>query len=595
MKGEEFPPRRSTKVLSESSWATWVLALACLYTLLTRGAHILTAEYSLLLRIIEDDTYYYLQPAWNLKEKGIYSFDGVGKTYGFQPLWMIAVTALSWVSSNKEVFLRLTLLASVVLFVASGVALYRLARRDKNPLAAAVGVSAFWLLNPWLADVFTRGKENAIHALVLLLSTLSAHFILTRPRDVRSLKWAMLGALLGLMLLARVNNVLFIATLVGLFIWRNGWLSLRPGPVLLALGAMLVVTAPWFVYAQLELGTTFPTSGSAKLKAVRPEQLMELLSWNSVSRISRSIVGLYRDLFPPLLVTLFAWAWVTRLRKKTQGPMPFRERFTGWLRRDPATALLVSYAMVNIGATFVLLNPWFDYGIWYRVPEQCASVLLVTRAFSALFSSASVGEVAPSLEPLNEPSAAPASFSESLTRGLSLRSPLGASLAASVVLWSLLFRLLVPAEEPPYRGWQDRIYEAVASVPELIPKGASIGAWNGGLIGYLLDDYTVYNLDGLANTREFLDVIGPNVGGLRLTPDHRNLAAWLAEHDVEYIIDFMDLDELDKPPCFALIGFNRCRVLKTVGLPLPFGSDRTLAESILELGPYEPPGGTFGL
>lgn len=228
MTGKELSPRQPTKVFSESSSGAWVLALACLYTLFTRGAHIFTAEYSLLLRIIEDDTYYYLQPAWNLKEKGIYSFDGVGKTYGFQPLWMIAVTALSWLSSSKEALLRGALLASVVLFIASGIALYRLARRDRSPLATAVGVSAFWLLNPWLVDVFTRGKENAIHALALLLSTLSAHFILTRPRDVRAIKWAVLGALLGLVLLARVNNVLFIAALVGLFIWRNGWPLFAP-------------------------------------------------------------------------------------------------------------------------------------------------------------------------------------------------------------------------------------------------------------------------------------------------------------------------------------------------------------------------------
>lgn len=349
---------------------------------------------------------------------------------------------------------------------------------------------------------------------------------------------------------------------------------------------MLAVAGPWFAYAQFELGTTFPTSGSAKLKAVRPEQLAELLSWNSVTRISRSLVGVYRDLLPPVVLTLLGWVWVTRLRREAQEPLPLAERFTRWLKRDPATALLVSYAFVNLGATFILLNPWFDYGTWYRVPEQCASILLMTRAFSSLFSKAAEDE-ASLPEPPGAASSLRATFSERLRRGLVVRSPVGASIAASVVLWALLFRRVVPAEEPPYRDWQNRIYEAISSVPELIPSGASIGAWNAGLIGYLLDDYTVYNLDGLANTREFLDVIGPNVGGLRLTPDHTDLAVWLAEQGVEYVIDFMEEDELENSPCFRLTGFNSCRVLKTAGDPLPYGPERTLIESILELGPHD--------
>lgn len=548
----------------------WILALACVYTLYVRGNLVLAADYELLLRSIEDDTYYYLQPAWNLKQKGMYSFDGVGKTYGFQPLWMIAVTAFAWISPDKEVFLRVTLMASVLLFIAAGVVLYRLALKGKNHVATAIGVSVFWFANPWLSEVFTRGKENAIHAVALTLSTLWAHTVLTDPKRASLLRWAGLGAMLGLMLLARVNNLLFIMTLAALWIWRNGWSALKPKAVLTAIASMVAVAAPWFIYAQLELGTTFPTSGSAKLKSVSAGQLLSLVSFDSLSRISRSLVGVYRDLFPPVIVTLlfllYGAYWVWRRRRKSS---PFSlHPIVGWIRRDPATALLLFYAAVNVITTFLLLNPWFDYGIWYRVPEHCASVLLMSRAFSYLF------EVPPA-EDTSRPH-------------LSLGKPLGLSFALGTVAWALLFRQIVPSEEPPYRGWQDRIYEAIDIAPSIIPPGAAIGAWNAGLIGYLLEGYTVYNLDGLANSKEFLDVIGPNVGGLRLTPDHRNLARWLEDNRVEYIIDFMDTADIGRQPCFRLVGFNHCQVRRTVGEPMPFGPGKDIIESILELGPRDP-------
>ncbi|OQX68624.1 MAG: hypothetical protein B6A08_09495 [Sorangiineae bacterium NIC37A_2] len=570
----EAPPDKTRiGLLSRQFLGPWLLALACLSAFLARGSQILTSEYSVLLRVIEDDTFYYLQPAWNLKEKGFYSFDGVGRTYGFQPLWMIAVTGLSWLSPDKEVFLRLTLFASLVLFLAAGIALYRFAAHEKNRLATALGVSVFWILNPWLSEVFTRGKENAIHALALTLAVLSAHAVLTNPLRASLLRWAWLGALLGFMLLARVNNLLFIFTFFALFLWRNGLSPLKPLALIMLVVALFAVAAPWFIYAQLELGTTFPTSGSAKLKSLRLEQLISLISFESISRIARSLVGVYRDVLPPAILTLLGWGYLALKRRRAEARLGLFTRVTDWVRRDPATTLLVSYAGVNIAATFVLLNPWFDYGIWYRVPEHCASVLLMTRAFASLFQESEADEVARS------------------PHWLPLRSIPGLAFAIGTLLWTVSFRQIVPAEKPPYRAWQDRIYEATTAAPELIPKGSAIGAWNAGLIGYLLDDYTVYNLDGLANSREFLEVIGPNVGGLRLTPDHRNLADWLAENKVEYLIDFVDMETMHEPPCFRLIGFDQCRILKTVGEPMSFGPGRTIIESILELGPKASLGG----
>ena len=40
---------------------------------------------------IQDDSYYYLLPAFNLKTYGFFTFDGEHETYGFQPLYALRI------------------------------------------------------------------------------------------------------------------------------------------------------------------------------------------------------------------------------------------------------------------------------------------------------------------------------------------------------------------------------------------------------------------------------------------------------------------------------------------------------------------------
>jgi hypothetical protein len=544
-----------------------LVPLACLFTLFVRGSEFLGTPYPSLLRSIEDDTFYYLQPAWNLKQKGIYSFDGLAETYGFQPLWMIVVSGLAWLSPTKEILLRSSLVMSVVLFVASGWALYRLLTKRTNSLGAALGVSVFWLLNPWLIEVFTRGKENAVHALVLVVTILLAAPLVERPEELKIKHWFLVGGALGLLVLARVNNVTFLGWLFVFWIWHHGIASLRAANFLAAISGLALSAGPWFAYAKIELGTTFPTSGSAKLKWFSGQHFVELFNLESVLRIVRSIAGVYRDVFPPVVVVLLGCAWLlTRaLRDRRPSTLLSLVSFKAWTKGETALVLLFVHAVTNITATFTLLNPWFDYGIWYRVPEQVLSVYLVGRAVGALMEASA--------------------RSSSQLIDLRRRAPLVLVAAAASLLWAVGYRKLAPSPPAPYRGWQDRIYAAVLEVPRVVPRGSRLGAWNAGLLGYMLDDYTVFNLDGLANSREFLEVIGPNVAGLRLTPDHRNLAQWLNRSEVKYIVDFMDVENIGKTPCFRLIGYNDCKILATVGEKMPFGDNKDIIESILVLGP----------
>src|SRR4029079_3771071 len=80
-----------------------VLAFIPLRVFLTR---IIESDYLALAVSIPDDSYYYLMPAWRFKTHGYFTFDGVHRTYGFQPLFMVLLTGLSVILPSIEAVFR---------------------------------------------------------------------------------------------------------------------------------------------------------------------------------------------------------------------------------------------------------------------------------------------------------------------------------------------------------------------------------------------------------------------------------------------------------------------------------------------------------
>jgi hypothetical protein len=79
-----------------------VVQLILQVSLLTKGM-----EYAALSLII-DDTYYYLQTAWNAKMLGFVTFDGLHPTNGVQLLWFVVIFLLALLAKSKAVLLFTT-------------------------------------------------------------------------------------------------------------------------------------------------------------------------------------------------------------------------------------------------------------------------------------------------------------------------------------------------------------------------------------------------------------------------------------------------------------------------------------------------------
>src|SRR5919108_5553721 len=84
-----------------------VVGVICLLSLLLQVRFFILSDFRYLaLTRVQDDSFYYLQPAWMFKETGQFTFDGETPTYGFQPLWMLLLTGLSFFAADKVAFLR---------------------------------------------------------------------------------------------------------------------------------------------------------------------------------------------------------------------------------------------------------------------------------------------------------------------------------------------------------------------------------------------------------------------------------------------------------------------------------------------------------
>jgi hypothetical protein len=71
-------------------------------SLLAKGVEYIAASLTI------DDTYYYLQTAWNTKQLGFVTFDGLHSTNGVQMLWFVIILLLATLAKSKAILLFTT-------------------------------------------------------------------------------------------------------------------------------------------------------------------------------------------------------------------------------------------------------------------------------------------------------------------------------------------------------------------------------------------------------------------------------------------------------------------------------------------------------
>jgi hypothetical protein len=539
---------------------------------------------------LQDDSYYYLQPAWNLPRLGFFTFDGENPTYGFQPLWMLFLSVISVFSPDRVFFLRMSVFAGGLFFCLTAVVLFFFLRRWFGPWPAVIA-PVLWVANPVLAGAFITAKENALYALLFALCA----WAVVRFRGVSPGRAWPAGVMLGLLVLCRVNALipamLFLIILYGQGVDSRG---VRARRMLVAGSAMAAVLIPWCVYALLAFGTVFPNSGSAKLV-----DSTAALAWFAKDHIPGPAFEWIRSLLPSLQQTFLSRPEFLAVPTKAQavsyltGFLPDRA-YGSWAglfaflgvpdyrgrlillaviaiaavavcllewRRPPgdrrtvsAVALAVfAAAGANTLSNWLLMPAYLEWGVWYAVPEFLAMILALGLVF-----------------------ARPLEFLAGRIRLPAIGWMTAASGAVLVLAGTVQFaRTWSPKDSAvPFEATQQQAHAAAVWMEEHLPPGARIASFSAGLLGYFAPDLRVINIDGLANTPDYVDsVLTGHLLNIRGLAAEDPVRAYLAEARIGYLANVDTVDRIDRGEYLGLVDPGGGLLLYRGDRPIQWGPD----------------------
>jgi hypothetical protein len=344
------------------------------------------------------DTFYYTTIARNFANIGFPSFDGVIATNGFNPAWLIVLSGmykiLDFLGTSEPVIITFVLALSVGLIGSAIVLIWILIRRDigyvpKGFLLIPVGVLApavAWTRpqydNLWS---FANGMETP-----LLLLTWAALLLAIQSQSTRMRNHAILGALLGFAILARLDMVFFVPALMFANVWRDRfsgvspWDSIKSRYVvyLIPLFVVLAYVVINFAYSgaylpiSASMKSTFPFPDAADLDSRRFIKSFVYPSF----KMHPALWYRYIQMFLPAVIALAFAVWQMR-----QGRAGSAKRvFTLAMFSTSLYVIFLAsynylfvpiwyeghwyYSVSSIFASLAVLYWWSNTDLWRRIP-----------------------------------------------------------------------------------------------------------------------------------------------------------------------------------------------------------------------------------
>lgn len=496
-------PMRQDISFRQAAWVVLGLAVvqfALQMSLLTRGVAYVTASLTI------DDTYYYLQSAWNTKHLGFVTFDGLHPTNGVQFLWFVIILALAMLANTKTALMFAALSVSFLLNALCYAFILKIGDVLQRP-ALALLMAGLWFLQSLPFRIYSMGMENSLHAWVFWGVIWQSLLFLVRVQDrARPNIWGLTVALIlnawtrfDSALLSAIVYVFCLGTLAHAY-WPNWRLFLQShkiaiaGSSLLAASALIAqLTAFWLMGESfLPVSALVKTSGAGRgLGAESAVKFVEVLILGMPSILQGRLPTVALALLGVLGIALVIRAQVT-----TRGhPVGLRAFLKLWFCLL-AGELLYHLAIAVSGAEYTA------YFIWYRSPSFIFWIL--TASLAAYFTLERLRLEMRPVKILNW-------------------VPVGFSLLSFAVALYLFARSL----DFTSKLYVAR-YDAALWIAENFPPDTIFAAWNTGQLGYF-SDRTFINLDGVINSVDYYE---------RVLRGPVPLADYLAENKVDYIVDY---------------------------------------------------------
>jgi hypothetical protein len=469
-------------------------------SLLTKGI-----EYAA-VSLTVDDTYYYLQTAWNAKILGFVTFDGLHTTNGVQLLWFAIIFLLAMLVKTKAVLLFTTLAVSFLLNGLCYLVILKIGAVVKQPVLALF-MASLWALQSLPFRIYSMGMENSLHALVFWCVIWQGVVFLIRVRTKEKPNFWGLTVVLILLVWTRLDSALIAAVLftfcVGmlaytyrqdlpLFLQRHGKDIAGSGFLAgLGLSAQLI--------AFRLMGDSFlPISALIKTSsAVRGSDIQSIDKLAGVFVLG--MPSILQGRFPTLALVLLGISGIllvilarVNMRERLEELQVFLNLWSCLLVGE-----IIYYAYVALsGAEY---TPYF---IWYRSPSFI--FWIITGSLIALFAFRYTGLVK---KPFDVLKLAPVGF--------------------SLVIFAVAIYMFARSINFTSKLYVAR-YNAALWIAENSPPDTVFAAWNAGQLGFF-SNRTFINLDGLINNIDYYE---------RVLRGSVPLSDYLVENKVDYIVDY---------------------------------------------------------
>ncbi len=478
-------------------------------SLLARGLEYVTSSLTI------DDTYYYLQTAWNTKLLGLVTFDGLHPTNGVQLLWFVIILTLAFLVKTKTVLLFTTLALSFLLNGLCYFFIFKIGAELKRPSLAII-MAGFWALQSLPFRIYSMGMENSLHALVFwcVIWQCTVFLIRVNKREQPNFwgltailivnAWTRLdSALLSAILYAFCSGTLAYTYRHNLSIFWQRYYKLIAGTALLASFGLAIQ-----LFAFRFMGDSFlPVSALVKTSSAARG-----LSSEAVNKFGEVLIlgmpSILQGRFPTLaliLLALFGILFVIGIRTILPRQLEDLRVFINLWFCLLAGELIYHIYIAISGVDYTL------YFAWYRSPSFI--FWIITGSLIALFTFEQVIRVKPSF---NLPWV-----------------PISLSLAIFAVA-IYMFARSINFTSKLYAAR----YNAALWIAENSPPDTVFASWNAGQLGFF-SNRTFINLDGVINNVDYYE---------RVLHGSIPLTDYLLENNVDYIVDYAIYDSIPDFP-----------------------------------------------
>ncbi len=487
-------------------------------SLLTKGV-----EYTAVSLTI-DDTYYYLQTAWNTKLLGFVTFDGLHTTNGVQLLWFVIIFLIAMLAKSKAILLFATLAVSFLLNGLCYLVILKIGAVLRQPVLALF-MASLWALQSLPFRIYSMGMENSLHALVFWCVIWQSVVFLIRVQNNDKPNFWGLTVVLILNVWTRLDSALISVILftfcIGMLAYTyryNLRLFLQMHSKAIAGSSFL---AGFGLIAQLTIfrlmGDSFlPVSALVKMSGAGGASDIRSID-KLVSVFTLGMPSILQGRFPDLVLVLIGISGVLLVILARVAIRDYSDEIRAFL--NLWSCLLVGEIIYYV---YVALSgaEYIPYFIWYRSPSFI--FWIITGSLIELFTFAHTRLVK---QPANILKWAPVGF--------------------SLVIFAVAIYMFARSINFTSRLYATR-YNAALWIADNSPPDTVFASWNAGQLGFF-SNRTFINLDGVINNVDYYE---------RVLHGSTSLTDYLIENNVDFIVDYATYDSIPDFPVVHTFSLN---------------------------------------